>query len=190
MIEVEVRGRLTEEQYEALKKSLHEKGEFLQHLERDMYLLRDYPGYGEATAAGFIGRKTDIRLRNTNGDCELMVKHKVAQGREEISLKFRDNDLETAKRAMKALGFKKAVKMERIMDQYRYNDIDWQIVATPKGLWYWEAEQAAQREDEVQAIHEHLVAEAQVLGLKVMDEKELEEFIHILDTEVNVEVEL
>lgn len=189
MIEVEIRGRLTKRGYESLKRTLKRKGKFLRHLEREMYLLRDYPGYSKS----FVHRNMDVRLRNTNGQCELMIKRKAAHkntGREEVSLEFKDGNLGTAMRAMRALGFKKALKMVRTMDVYRYRGIEWQIVKTPKGLWYWEAELAAKRKDEVKKAHARLIREARNLNLKIMTPKELQEFIDVLDKKVNVEVNL
>ena len=76
------------------------------------------------------------------------------------------------------------------MDVYDYKDIDWQVVKTPKGLWYWEAEQAAKNEDGVSTIETHLTKEARTLGLQIMTPEELREFITTLDREVNVEIEL
>ena len=189
MIEVEIRGRLTEGEYEALKNTLAEKGKHLRHLEREMYLLRDYPGYTHSS----LDRDTDIRLRNTSGECEIMVKQKAAGnnvGREEISLKLKDNNLDTVRRVVKAMGFKTALKMVRTMDQYDYQGIEWQVVSTTKGLWYYEAERTAHSEAEIPKIHDELAAEARALGLTVMTPEELQEFINTLDKEVNVEVKL
>lgn len=186
MIEVEIRGRLTESEYESLKRDLGAKGEFVAHLEREMYLFSGYAGY----SGNFTDRATDIRLRNTNGECELMVKQKAGEGREETSLKLQDRNLDKAKLAMRVLGFTKALKMERSMDLFRYREIEWQIVRTPKGLWYWEAEQGTVSEDQVQQVHDRLIAEADALGLRVMTPAELTDFIALLDREVNVEVDL
>ncbi len=189
MIEVEIRGRLDEEGYEGLKRKLAEKGEFLGHMEREMHLMRGYPGYEHS----FTGRETDIRLRNTNGECEIMVKRKAGEhnvGREEISLKLQDGDLDKAKRVMKALGFSKTLRMERIMDKYRMNGTEWQVVATPKGLWYWEAELEVENEGQVPGAREKLERQTAELGLKVLSPRELQEFIDTLDREGNVEIEL
>ncbi len=189
MIEVEIRGRLDAAGYEELKRELAEKGEFLGHLEREMLLVRGYPGYEHS----FTGRGMDIRLRNTNGACEIMVKRKAGEnnvGREEISLKLQDGDLDKARRVMKALGFTRANRMERSMDKYRLDGTEWQVVATPKGLWYWEAEREVSGEGEVAAAHAALETQAKELGLTILTPRELQEFIDILDREVNVEVEL
>ena len=161
----------------------------MKHLEREMILLRGYPGYDK----GFVGRDVDIRLRNTNSECEIMMKLKTSEhgvAREEVSLKLQDHDLETSRKVLRGLGFTSGLKMVRTMDVYDYHGIEWQVVTTPKGLWYWEAEQAAREQTEVASIQAHLTREAGLLGLSVMTPEELQDFIHTLDTEVNVEVEL
>src|SRR3989338_6593576 len=110
MIEVEIRGRLTEPECEKLKAALAEKGKFLKHLEREMILLKDYPGY----KGNLVDRDVDIRLRNTSGECEIMVKLKVGDnnlGREEILLKLQDNDLATVRKVMTCLGIKRGKLM-------------------------------------------------------------------------------
>jgi predicted adenylyl cyclase CyaB len=189
MIEVEVRGRLTQEQYENLKTTLAEKGEAIRHLEREMILLLDYPGYDQSS----LHREMDIRLRNTSGECEIMVKRKAGDnnvGREEISLGLQGTDLITARRVFSALGFRRGVRMVRSMDQYSYGGAEWQVVATPKGLWYYEVEKGVENESEVTGTHEELTEQAQALGLSVMTPEELQSFIDLLGREVNEEVEL
>ena len=187
MIEVEIRGRLSEDEYIALRKTFAEKGRFIEHLEREMILLRGYPGYEESS----LSRQMDIRLRNTNGRCEIMAKRNAGEnnvGREEISLELHDNTLETAKRMMKALGFEGGLRMIRIMDLYKYASIHWQVIATPKGLWYYEAEQEAHSDSEVSRIEQHLRSTARSLGLSALQPHELQEFNNLLDKEVNEEV--
>ncbi len=189
MIEVEIRGRLDQAGYEKLKRELAAQGESLGLMDREMFLLRDYPGYEHS----ITGRDMDIRLRNTNGECEIMVKRKAGEhnaGREEISLKLQDKDLSRAKSVIKALGFPRALKMERVMDKYRLDGTEWQVVGTPKGLWYWEAEREVAAETEVPAARSALEAQARGLGLAILTPQELQEFIDVLDREVNVEVEL
>lgn len=184
MIEVEVRGRLTAEQYEALKATLAEKGEHLRHLEREMILLTDYPGYSQSS----LDRDMDIRLRTTSGSTEVMVKRKTAEnnlGREEISLALKDADLTTARRVFSALGFKTGVRMVRTMDQYAYGDTEWQVVATPKGLWYYEAERGVEDAADVARVHAELEEQAKDLGLSVLTPQEFQGFIDLLGREVN-----
>ncbi len=187
MIEVEVRGQLNKEGYEKLKDFLAKNGWFLGRKEREMYLLRGHPGHSHDPMA----REMDIRLRNTDGECEIMFKRKAGDkniGREEISLKLKDKDLEVAKLAVKALGYTSAIKMHRIMNQYTYDNIHWQVVKTPKDYFYFEAEQETENEGDVEKIHAALAEKAGSLGLQVLTPEETRDFLFLLDREVNEEV--
>lgn len=189
MIEVEIRGRLTKKEFDRLKKFLTKNGEFIEHRDREIYLLYDYPGFNLNPTA----REVDIRLRNTNGNCEIMVKKKASDGnigRKEISLKLQDMDLDKAKEVVKALGCKKALRMHRVTDIFTYENVEWALVKTPKDYFYFEAEKVTEKEKDIKTVHKELVALAKELDLKVFSQKETEQFIYFLDREVNVEVEL
>ena len=123
MIEVEIRGRLSDVEYKNLLIFLKKKGEYLGRQEREMYLLYDYPGFDLDPTK----REVDIRLRSTNGECEIMLKeknHNYNVARKEISLKIVDKDLKTAKKIVKAFGCKKALKMNRIKELFDYQGIE------------------------------------------------------------------
>ncbi len=189
MIEVEIRGRLDREQYEKLKNTLEEKGVFMRHTDREMFLLYDYPGYDPDP----MSRLVDIRLRNTNGECEIMMKEKASannEARKETSLKLKHGDLDCAKEIAKGFGCKKALRMQRSADIYECDGTEWSLVRTPKDYFYYEAEVAAGDEDDVPKIQDGLVRQAKMFGLDVLDPDEMREFIHFLDREVNEEVEL
>lgn len=188
MIEVEIRGRLTKEGYDQLKDFLSKNGELIESHEREMYMLRDYEGYTKDMAA----RTVDIRLRNTNGMCEIMLKRKVSENntaRREISLKLADTNLDAAKEIVKAFGCKGGLKMLRIKDVYRYKGIDWSLVkAPPKEFYYFEAEIETADEAGIDAIIDQLKQEAANLGLDVLSKEQMQAYIHELDREVNEEV--
>jgi len=189
MIEVEIRGRLTDSEYDALNSFLQKEGVYLGREEREMFLLYDYPGYNEDPTT----RDVDIRLRSTNGNCEIMVKHKAHGrnvGRKEVSLKLKDSNLDNAKAIVKALGFKKAIKMNRTKELFKYNGIEWSLVKLPKQLSYFEAEKESDAEDALNEIQEELTTQAQKLNLKVLGPDETKEFISVLDEKLNTEVEL
>ena len=188
MIEVEIRGRLNEDEYGRLKAFLEANGKRIKHTDREMFLLYDYPGYSHDPMV----RETDIRLRNTNGDCEIMLKKKSSannEAREETSLKLKEHDLENAKKVMKALGYGKALHMERSTDIYGYQGIEWSLVRPPKDLFYYEAEKEADSPARVEAVHAELISAARALGLEVLGPDQMKEFIYFLDKEVNKEVE-
>ncbi|MBI4088834.1 hypothetical protein HY415_01935 [Candidatus Kaiserbacteria bacterium] len=187
MIEVEVRGHLTDAKLKKLTTHLTKEGALVETQDREMILLYDYPGYSDDP----IVRECDIRLRNTNGNCEIMVKHKSGEhnvARKETSLKLHGSDLTVAKDILKALGFSKGLWMHRKKEVYKYRDIEWSIVNVPHGLSYFEAEQEAANAGDTEKIREHLTREAGKLGFAVMNPTEMKMFIEKLDKTVNKEI--
>lgn len=189
MIEVELRGRLTEQQYGKFKTFLAENARHIDSHEREMFLLRDYEGYSDDPMA----RELDIRLRNSSGRCEIMMKRKVGENnisREEISIGLPGTDWENAKQLVKAFGCKTAIRMHRIKDTYGYNNIEWSVVKAPQGIYYFEGEQIVTGESEVALAREYIAAQAVILGLTVFTLEQTREFLQYLDKNVNEEVAL
>lgn len=180
-IEVEIRGTLDDAEYARAKSFLDKHGIHKESHEREMFLLRDYPGYSK----DFVGREVDIRLRDTNGFCEIMLKQKVGNAREEVSLQLKENDLETAKKVIKALGCVTAVWMHRLKEIYEYNGIEWSLVIAPNNIRYYEAELVVGSAEAVPEAHAHLEDEVKNIGLKVLDDEGTRALIHRLDTEAN-----
>lgn len=189
MIEVEIRGKLNKEQWETLKQALAREGKFVKHTDREMFLLYDYPGYDNDPTK----RLVDIRLRNTNGNCEIMMKEKASannEARKETSLKLNEGDLEHARAIAKGFGCTKALKMQRSTDIYEHAGIEWSLVRTPKDYFYYEAEMTALSDNGISAVHTELVRKAKSLGLEVLGPEEMKSFIAFLDKEVNEEIVL
>lgn len=187
VIEVEIRGLLDATAYETLKAKLEKEAEFVERHDREMFLLQDYAGYTH----DFVGRSTDIRLRNTDGKCEIMLKQKIGDAREEVSLKLQDTDLENAKKVVRALGSKTAKRMHRLKEVYVHDGIEWSLVkAPPSDIMYWEAEISVSDESKVVAAHERLAAAAVALGVPVLDDEDTRALIARLDTEANTQVDL
>ena len=185
-IETEIRGTLSDAEYAEAKSFLDEHGVHKESHEREMFLLRDYPGFSK----DFVGREVDIRLRNTNGFCEIMLKQKVGNAREEVSLQLKENNLETAKKIVKALGCTTALWMYRLKEIYDYNGIEWSLVVAPHNIRYYEAELVVDTEEKVPEAHARLEAEAKKLGLNVLNDEGTRALIHRLDTEANKLVDL
>lgn len=189
MIEVEIRGKLSPEEYSKLKEFFDEKAEKIESHRREMYLLFDYPGYSKDPTQ----REVDIRLRDTDGNCEIMLKRKAAAGnsaRQEISLALKDSSLDKAKEIVKALGCKKGLKMVREKSVYMYEGIEWSLVKCPKDIFYYEAEMSTENKDEAESKRQHLLQAAEKLGYRALNDDEMREFIYMLDKEVNEVVEL
>ena len=185
-IEVEIRGRLDDKGYDNLKTFLDKNGQHKTSEEREMFLLQDYLGYSK----DFVGRSVDIRLRNTNGQCEIMLKRQVAGAREEVSLGLKENNLETAKTIIKALGCKTAIWMHRLKEVYEYKNIEWALVIAPNNIRYYEAELCVQADSEVSAAHNQLEQAAKELSLEVLDDTGTRTLIERLDKEANKKVDL
>lgn len=184
MIEVEVRGPLTKEEAQKFEEFLRQHGEHVESHTREMIRLYDYPGFHEDT----LLREVDIRLRDTDGRCEIMVKKKMSEnnvGRSELSLKLQDTNLNTAKEVLKALGYAKGLWMHRKKDVYKYADIEWSIVEAPESIFYYEAEQESNDTVDFKAIETHLMNEAKKLELQVFEPQEYREFIQFLTEKVN-----
>lgn len=186
-IEVELRGPLSGNDIERLETFFKKHGALVETQDREMYLLRGYPGY----STDFVGRDTDIRLRNTNGKCEIMLKQKVGDAREEISLRLADDSLDAAKRIVKALGCTTARWMHRTKKVYLWKGIEWSLVkAPPSAVLYFEAEISVFGEQEIDAAKEVITDAAKELHLSIYSDDETRALIERLNREANKEVEL
>ena len=116
-IEVEIRGGLNKESYTIFLNFLKEKGEYIESQNRQMILLYDYPGFD----INPLARNVDIRLRETNGFCELMIKNKITENNEarnEISINLSQNTWEENIFFLKSLGIKRGLWMKRKKEVY------------------------------------------------------------------------
>jgi len=193
MIEVELRGHLTKEQFENLETFLKEYGSFKEFQDREMFLLYDYAGYSK----DFTTRDTDIRLRNTNGNCEIMMKRKIGDdttARKEISVPLKDTKLDNVKEVMKALGCGKALWMHRVKNTYMYEGSEWSCISAPnengEHIYFYEVEREVVSVQEVEHTKEMLKSQSRALDLPVLQGDGARAFIHLLDTQVNKVVEL
>ncbi|HEY9582761.1 MAG TPA: CYTH domain-containing protein [Candidatus Paceibacterota bacterium] len=186
-IEVELRGILTEVSYVKLKIFLEQNGKHMKSFNREMYLFRDYPSYSE----DFVGRKLDIRLRNTDGDCEIMLKEDIGGAREEVSLKLVDHDLNKVKRIMKGLGIKEAIWMQRNKEIYEYKGIHFDLTrCPPSDILYFEAEMNVSNVSEVQGATNKITSVAKEIGLEVLSDEETRVLIDDLDRKANKLVQI
>lgn len=184
MIEVEIRGELTKNEFEELNNFFSEKGNLLEVQDREMILLRDTPGYNEDPTL----RDIDIRIRRTNGDTEIMVKEKKSDGnvsRSEHSFKLGNIEIEDAKRFVKYFGSQKGQWMHRKKKVYEYDNVNWALVEAVPGIFYYEAEIEAGNESNLQEKENLLKEKAGKLALKIFTKDEYSEFIKMLGEKVN-----
>ncbi|TSC86447.1 MAG: hypothetical protein G01um10148_433 [Parcubacteria group bacterium Gr01-1014_8] len=184
MIEIELRGRLTNTQALRLRALLRKHGKHLETHNRVQILLFDYPGYH----ANPTKRKVDVRLRDTDGQCEIMVKKKVSThntAREEISLKLAGTNLSAVKQVVKILGFSRGLEMHRKKEVYIYKGVEWSIVNAGKGILFFEAEKRITDKTTLARTQTKILLQAQALHLKTFSPQEYHEFVQELARKVN-----
>ena len=189
MIEVEIRGDLGKEKYDQLKAFFNEHGEHVESHEREMIRIKGLADSDDA----FVDRNIDVRLRKTNGECEIMLKRKASTGnvgREEISVPLEGDDMQPAREFLKALGYTRGMWMSRQKEVYRYHDVEWSLVKAPQDIYYYEAEQDVPHQNDIDSAQEYLNAAAAALDLEVFTQDETQQFINMLNETVNKEVEL
>jgi CYTH domain-containing protein len=188
MIEVEIRGALTQARYDALKILMTEKGKHVETLDRQMVLLKDVPGY----FANPNERINDVRIRVTNGECAIMIKRKLAEnnvGRSEWSVPLPGQTLESAQAFVAALGCTHGQWMHRIKHEYEYEGSLWSLVEAVPGIFYFEVEQSVLEVGSIESTRTSLVAEAHKLDLIVFSPAESKAFIEHLGVTVNKHIE-
>jgi hypothetical protein len=80
------------------------------------------------------------------------------------------------------------IREKQIFD---FSGIEWSLVnCPPKNLKFYEAEIAVEDPSSIPAARKKLIEQATLLGLEVLNNEQMREFIFWLDREVNVEIEL
>jgi uncharacterized protein YjbK len=103
--EIELRGRLTNEKFAEIKKFLDKNGTFQQEKFRTFY---DYSTF--IPGEGLRGRKKDFRVRETNGQPEVILKLGDWQGsdhREELSVLTEKGSTDKLLKIFGEMGFKR-----------------------------------------------------------------------------------
>jgi len=184
MVEIEIRGRLTQEEFKNANSFFTEHGVLKEIQDREMILLQDTPGYDSDPTK----REIDIRLRRTNGKTEIMIKRKMSDNnvaRTENSFNLGEILLEDAKELVKHFGSKKGQWMHRRKSIYDYKKVEWSLVEAVPGIFYYEAEMVAEESDDLEKLRLDLIRIVQNEGYSVMDAEEYKLFIELLGQKVN-----
>ncbi len=173
MIEVELRGLLSEVEYVGLRKFLKAHDE---EWEEDNKVAHYFNYSGGILKLVNELSKDSYKLSLKVGDeYSSMGMHET-----EVYLSS-DEDYQQAKSVMESLGFsvKSTVHQERINAKYR--DVFFSVKYTPSWGYHFEAEMLVEKPDEVGKAHAHIQAVAGNLGLKTMSGQELKDFIASID---------
>ncbi|MEI6650790.1 MAG: CYTH domain-containing protein [Candidatus Moraniibacteriota bacterium] len=182
-IEVELRGLLTDEQYDRLNSKLSERSELKEEKYR---VLLDYSTF--LPGEGIKDRKKDIRIRVTNGIPEIVVKLGSwggSESRRELSFKGNPGSFDTLVEIFGHLGFTKAVLCERRTKVYDYKGIEFALVEVPDHSHYFEAEMMAHGETDLVQTEREIREVCDELGLSIMNKEEFFRYIDTLNKEAN-----
>jgi len=177
-IEVEIRGLLTTEDHLKLNDFLSKNGVLKSKRER---IFIDYSSSVE-------DRTKDIRIRQTNGVPEIMVKLGSwggSESREEISVNTEKNSFESLVRIFGELGHTKGIFCVRNSFIYDYKGVEFALVEVPNHSYYFEAEILTDAEHSTEA-DVKLRKVCEDLGLQVFTKDEFFEYINKLNSEANI----
>jgi adenylate cyclase class IV len=181
--EIELRGRLSKEKYSLTKKFLEKHGEFKEEKSRVFYDFSTFiPG------EGLRGRTKDFRVRETNGQPEIILKLGAWKGsdrREELSVFTLPGSTETLLKIFGEMGFVKAITGTRKTLAYDYKGVEVALVEVPGHSYYFEAEIVAPANSNHQEVHEKIQRVLDELGLDTFSEEEFHQYIDTLNAESN-----
>jgi adenylate cyclase class IV len=183
MIEIEQRGILTKESYEALHSFLTTQGEFIESKNR---VLLDYSTFIDGE--GIEERTRDIRLRVTNGIPEIITKVGKWGGNEsrrEISIMTAPGTFDALVENYAVVGLKKAVLCIRNTEVFTYKGVEFALVEVPGHSYYFEAEITSEDEGASDEAHKQIDAILEELHLTPFSEQEFYEYIAMLNKEAN-----
>lgn len=181
-IEVEIRGRLSADDYTRIKALFDSQARKVEEKDR---ILIDYSTF---LPGGVEHRKKDIRLRVTNGIPEIIVKLGEWGGseqRKELSVKTAPGTFDLLTEIFAALGYEKGILAVRKSQVYEYKGIEFALVEVPGHSYYFEAEKMAHADEDGDTIVKEMEAVCAELGLAVFTKEEFFAYIQTLNKEAN-----
>ncbi len=180
--EVELRGRVVDSSVEELKTRLALAGVLKEIKKR---VLIDYTTLQEGET--IEGRTTDIRIRNTNGVSEIIVKTGKWGGsdvRNEHKATVNDS-FDSLVRIMNLLGHKKGVLCVRNSEVYQLGEVEISVVEVPGHSHYFEAEIETGEESESEELKDKILATLSSLNLTPFSDEEFYDYIKELNLNAN-----
>jgi len=182
-IEVEVRGPLTKKQYLDLTQKFMKEGKFIADKNREAICYPD-----PKTGSLIEDCNIDIRVRNTNGVPELVVKHgkwgAIDESRREFSLLGQSGKFHEMIEMLAVMGFDKGIAVVRKGKVFKYKNVEFSLVEVPSHSYFFEAEIMAEESEKSQALDE-VKKICDELKLQLFNEKTFYEYINVLNKEAN-----
>ncbi len=169
-IEVEQRGRLSEDDFKRLNIFFAKEGMFLGEKKRFSVITAS----SSKSVKEVVDEKIDLRIRVTNGKSELVLKHGKwgsMDSRREINIAFDTNDFSEMIDFIRLIGFNRVVLQATDTRCYKYKGIEFALVHVPGWGHYFEAEIMADK-DESETAHRTIGQELERLELKIANQEE------------------
>lgn len=181
-IEIEMRGLLHENEIIALRERLLKIGVLKTSKRR---VLVDYSTF--LPEQGVAERTIDIRIRNTNGKSEIIIKTGKwggADARQE-HIVTTDTSFDELANVMCLLGYKKGVLCVRNSEIFQVGEIEFALVEVPSHSYYFEAEIEVTDSTIVAGKRALLINFLTELSLEVFTDQQFYDYIERLNTEAN-----
>ncbi len=187
--EIEQRGRLTVKKFNDLTQFLKENGTFIDQKNRLSLIWCT----AKVNISEVKDEQIDLRLRVTNGQGEVVLKHGKWGGkdaRKEFSFKVETQEkfwdyLEF----VRILGYKNFLVTETIKDDYHYKGIDFSLVEIPGWGNYFEAEILADK-DQINIANQKIEKTIHDLGLTTLNESAYHVLLDSINNRPSAKIEL
>lgn len=180
--EIEMRGPIDKAELETLRNELNERATLKEVKNR---VLIDYTTL--ITDQTIENRTTDIRIRNTNGKSEIIVKTGKWGGsdvRDEFKVSTTDS-FDSLVQVMRLLGYTKGVLCVRNSEVYQMGEVEIALVEVPGHSHYFEAEIETDVECNADALAEKVSDVVSDLGLQTFSDEDFYAYIKELNENAN-----
>lgn len=181
-IEVEMRGSLTDSKFLVIKQKLDKLGSFVQNKKR---VLIDYSTL--LPEEGVRDRTRDIRIRNTNGSSEIIVKvggWGGSEQRQELSVPTTASFDDLAQ-TMRFLGYERGMLCVRNTLVYEYKEVEFALVEVPGHSYYFEAEIVVTDDSRVESARDKITEILSEFELETFSDEAFYQYIETLNKEAN-----
>lgn len=166
-IEVEIRGQITKEKYEWVKRLLHQKSSKEWQDNREAYFF----------VIPNVNLKISKYLSQSRAKIALKASHESKQSAKEIEVGIRPDDTNKALHIFRKLGFTKINKTKQIRTNYIYQGVEIAIKWSEDWGFHFEMECVVDTKDKIVEAKNKLRKLARELSLKPMGEKHIRELI-------------
>lgn len=180
--EIEMRGPIDKAELETLRNELNERATLKEVKNR---VLIDYTTL--ITDQTIENRTTDIRIRNTNGKSEIIVKTGKWGGsdvRDEFKVSTTDS-FDSLVQVMRLLGYTKGVLCVRNSEVFKLGEVEIALVEVPGHSYYFEAEIETDVECDADALAKKVLNVVSDLGLQTFSDEDFYAYIKELNENAN-----